>query len=110
MTTEMITLKLEQDFLKEIDATLKQARYQNRTEFIREALREKLQEIRTKDAVAAVAKIRGMVKRHVSEEEYEEARKNLPEHLDSDKLFRLVYGTDVPKDKEVPISRHKRTS
>ena len=40
MTTEMITLKLERKFLKEVDAVVSQNGYQNRTEFIRNALRE----------------------------------------------------------------------
>jgi Arc/MetJ-type ribon-helix-helix transcriptional regulator len=97
MTTAMITLKLEQEFLKEIDETCKQARYQNRTEFIREALREKLKEIQLRRALAAIEKMRGSATRHVSEEDYEQVRNNPPEHLDSEKLFRLAYGTDIPK-------------
>jgi len=39
MVTEMITVKLEKQFLHQIDDIVKKAGYQNRTEFIRGALR-----------------------------------------------------------------------
>ncbi len=41
MTTEMITVKMENKFLEDIDSIVKREGYQNRTEFIRNALREK---------------------------------------------------------------------
>jgi len=43
MVTEMITLKLEDKFLKEIDRIAKENHYHNRTEFIRNALRDQLE-------------------------------------------------------------------
>jgi Arc/MetJ-type ribon-helix-helix transcriptional regulator len=97
MPTTMITLKLEDDFLKEIDALIKDANYQNRTEFIREALREKLQDVRKQEAMAQLRKIIGSSKRKVSDEEYEDARSKLPDSTDLAKLFRLMRDADVPK-------------
>ena len=51
MTTDMITVKLEDTFLKNIDETVKKEGYQNRTEFIRAALREKIEEAKLKEAM-----------------------------------------------------------
>ena len=39
MVTEMITLKLDDQFLEEVDKAVKSAGYHNRTEFMRNALR-----------------------------------------------------------------------
>ena len=50
MVTEMITLKLEKGFLKEVDKTVKERGFHNRTEFIRNALRENMNEARKNEA------------------------------------------------------------
>ncbi len=74
MTTEMITLKLEHHFLQEIDTAVKKQRYHNRTEFIRQALREKIEKEELKHSLAALEKLRGASKRKTTDEEYETAR------------------------------------
>ncbi len=76
MTTEMITLKLEHHFLQEIDTAVKKQRYHNRTEFIRQALREKIEKEELKHSLAALEKLRGSSKRKTTDEEYETAREN----------------------------------
>ena len=43
MATELVTFKMEHNFLEEVDKTVKTAGFQNRTEFIRNALREKIE-------------------------------------------------------------------
>lgn len=63
MTTEMITLKLDSTFRKDLDRSLKEAGYHSRTEFIRTAIREKLEEIRMKQALIRFDKLRGSAKR-----------------------------------------------
>lgn len=73
MATEMITLKLEQHFLREIDSVVKQDNYQSRTEFIRDALRDKMDDIKLKAAALELAHLKGMVKRR-RKVDYEEAR------------------------------------
>ncbi len=75
MATEMITLKLEDKFLKAVDSVVEKEGYQNRTEFIRNALREKLDEIKMKKAMLEIAHLKGAAKRKISSEEYENARK-----------------------------------
>ena len=45
ITMESISLKLEPSILTEIDQSLQKHRYSTRTEFIRDAIREKLSDL-----------------------------------------------------------------
>jgi len=91
----MITLKLENRFLKSIDELVQRRGYQNRTEFIRSALREKVDDERYKEAAASIRPLLGASKKKTTEEEYERAReeayRSFPKTKEeSDKLFRSV--------------------
>jgi Arc/MetJ-type ribon-helix-helix transcriptional regulator len=86
MATEMITLKLEDKFLKEIDQVVKNESYQNRTEFIRASLRKNVDEVKLKKAMMALAPLRGAAKKKTTEEEYERIRAQVAEEFD--KKFR----------------------
>ena len=86
MVTEMITLKLEDRFLKEIDSIVKTENYQNRTEFIRAALRDKVETVEMKRFREELTKLKGSAKKKVSEEEYERVREQVFEEFD--KKFR----------------------
>jgi len=77
MATEMITLKLEDKFLKAVDDVVEKEGYQNRTEFIRNALREKLDEIKMKKAMLELARLKGAARKKISAEQYEKARARL---------------------------------
>lgn len=81
MTTEMITVKLEDVFLGDIDAIVKNEGYQNRTEFIRNALREKIEEIKLKKAMIELAHLKGFTKKKTTEENYEKIRAKAFEEL-----------------------------
>lgn len=83
MATEMITLKLDGAFLKQIDGIVKDGNYQNRTEFIRNALREKVDAVKLKQAMIEIGKIRGAGKRAVqtTDEELEAIREQAFEEL-----------------------------
>ncbi|HLC80285.1 MAG TPA: ribbon-helix-helix domain-containing protein [Candidatus Nanoarchaeia archaeon] len=74
MTTEMITVKLEDAFLGDIDTIVKNEGYQNRTEFIRNALREKIEEIKLRKAMMELAHLKGSAKKRATEESYEKIR------------------------------------
>ncbi|MFH1917193.1 MAG: ribbon-helix-helix domain-containing protein [Nanoarchaeota archaeon] len=63
MPTELITLKLDSEFRKEMDRHLKQAGFHSRTEFIRTAMREKLEEIRMKQALMRFDRLQGRMPR-----------------------------------------------
>lgn len=46
---ENISLKLEKEFLKAIEAVMKKHNYMTRTEFIREAIREKVKKLEERE-------------------------------------------------------------
>lgn len=81
MSTEMITIKLEDNFLNEIDTVVEEQGYQNRTEFIRNALREKIEETKMKEALLELTHLKGAAKKKISAEEYERVRKIAFEQL-----------------------------
>lgn len=74
MTTGMITVKMEKSFLKKIDQIVKKEYYQNRTEFIRAALREKVDYEQLKRKYPDIVQLKGAAKRKVTDGEYDRAR------------------------------------
>ena len=86
MATEMITVKMDDAFLNDIDAVVKKEKYQNRTEFIRAALREKIDELKLKKAMMEIAHLKGASKKKTSDEELEKIRERAFEEFD--KKFR----------------------
>ena len=74
MATDMITVKLEDIFLNDIDSIVKNEGYQNRTEFIRNALREKIEEIKLRKAMMELANLKGSAKKRTTEASYEKIR------------------------------------
>jgi metal-responsive CopG/Arc/MetJ family transcriptional regulator len=81
MTTEMITVKLEDSFLDNIDNIVKKEGYQSRTEFIRNALREKVEASRLRDAMAELSHLKGASKKKTSDEELERIREKAFEDI-----------------------------
>ncbi|MBI2101315.1 ribbon-helix-helix protein, CopG family [Candidatus Woesearchaeota archaeon] len=82
MTTEMITLKLDDMFLKEIDSIVEKQGYHNRTEFIRNALREKVEDTKIKDAMIQIAHLKGASKKKTSDADLEKIREKVFNELD----------------------------
>lgn len=74
MVTEMITFKMDDLFLGEVDNIVKIEGYQNRTELIRAALREKIEAIKLKKAMIELAHLKGSIKKKTTEEDYEKVR------------------------------------
>ncbi|MBW2965635.1 ribbon-helix-helix domain-containing protein [Candidatus Woesearchaeota archaeon] len=81
MTTEMITVKMDDKFLEDVDSVVKKEGYQNRTEFIRNALREKVEEAKLKEAMMEIAHLKGAAKKKTTEKEFEEIREKAFEEL-----------------------------
>jgi len=69
---ETVSLKMENALLSEIDGLLKSHRYSTRTEFIREAIRDKLKDFEKEDAIKKLEKLKGAAKVHVSDERLHE--------------------------------------
>ena len=74
---EAICVKLDENFLKNMDKTMKENNYTTRTEFIREALRDKLKELKDDPVIKALRKFQGSAKVHVSDERHEEIREQV---------------------------------
>lgn len=83
MATEMITVKMEDVFLREIDRVVEKQGYQNRTEFIRNALREKVEEAKIKEAMMQLARLKGASKKKTSDEDLEKIREMAFKELDA---------------------------
>ncbi len=80
---EAISLKLEQGILKEIDENLAKHRYSTRTEFIRDAIREKLSDIEKEKLLKNIEKLQGNSKHRTTDEQQHEARERLVKKYDS---------------------------
>lgn len=79
---ESISLKLEDNILTEIDKMLARHRYSTRTEFIRDAIREKLSDLEKDELLKVVAKLRGSSKYKTSDEQLHAAREKSFEMLE----------------------------
>jgi Arc/MetJ-type ribon-helix-helix transcriptional regulator len=71
---ETISLKMDSEMLTSIDSTMKKHKYSTRTEFIRSAIREKLDKMSREELLRLFLSFRGKAKRHVSDEEFERNR------------------------------------
>ncbi|MBW2993626.1 ribbon-helix-helix domain-containing protein [Candidatus Woesearchaeota archaeon] len=74
MVTELVTFKLDNKFLKEVDSISRKSGFSSRTDFIRNALREKVDEIKLKKAMMEIAHLKGASKKKISDKDYERAR------------------------------------
>jgi len=82
METELVTFKMEQGFLKDVDETVKMAGFQNRTEFIRAALREKVEGIKLKQAMMELGKMKGKSSVKTGEDERAAIREKVFEEFE----------------------------
>jgi metal-responsive CopG/Arc/MetJ family transcriptional regulator len=71
---ETISFKLQEDIVKQIDNMLKPLHFSNRTEFIREAIRDKLNDAEKEEIIMQLAMVKGSLKGKAKMGE-EEARK-----------------------------------
>ncbi|MEK6826178.1 MAG: ribbon-helix-helix domain-containing protein [Nanoarchaeota archaeon] len=74
---QTITIKMEDKLLEEIDQKLADNRYSTRTEFIRDAIREKLSDLEKEELLKTIAKLRGSSKRKTTDKQLHEARERL---------------------------------
>ena len=91
MATQMITVKLDDSFLKDVDQVVRTKGYQNRTEFIRNALRETVDKAKMEEAILELAHLKGTAKKRTSAKEYEIVRKRAFEELEKLNWFLLAY-------------------
>jgi len=69
---ETVTFKLQEEIIEKMDSFLKPLHFSNRTEFIREAIREKLNKIEKDPVIEALEKFKGSANAHVSDKRLHE--------------------------------------
>ena len=74
---QIINFKLQENIIKEIDRSLKSFNYNNRTEFIREAIRDKIEELDTKRRLRMAEKALASAPRKVSDRQIKQARERI---------------------------------
>ena len=75
---KVVTLKMEESFLKSIEKAMKKNHYSTKTEFIREALRDKLEQLDKEERIKQLSKVYGAGKEkyaHVKDKDLKRARK-----------------------------------
>jgi metal-responsive CopG/Arc/MetJ family transcriptional regulator len=76
-----ISLKMDDDLLEEIDAKLQEHRYSTRTEFIRDAIREKLTELEKQRLLQQLDEVHGRSTGQTTDEELHAIREALAKEL-----------------------------
>lgn len=71
---ETISIRFEESFLRYMEKIMKGHRYSTKTEFIREAIRDKIDNLETKAALKRLEKVYGFSKRKTTDEELHKAR------------------------------------
>ena len=79
---EAVSLKLEDEFLHDIEKTMKKHRYTTKTEFIREAIRDKMKDLEKEEALLRLEKAYGASKRKTTDEQLHKAREEAFKELD----------------------------
>lgn len=70
---EPITIRFEDTFLEDIEKVMKKHRYATVSEFVREAIRERIKDLEKEEALARVRKLYGASKRKTTDEELHKA-------------------------------------
>lgn len=78
---ETVSIKMEEDFNKDIEKTMKKHRYSTKTEFIREAIRDKIKDLEKEAALERARKLFGSSKRKTTDEELHKAGERAFEEL-----------------------------
>jgi metal-responsive CopG/Arc/MetJ family transcriptional regulator len=83
---EIISVKFQEDVMKKVDRSIAEHNFNSRTEFIREAVRDKLDELKKEDLIKELMKFRGKAPKKTTDEERarvrEEVSKELMEYYD----------------------------
>lgn len=74
---ETITFKLQEDILRKIDTVLKPLNFSNRTEFIRESIRDKLNSLEKDVVLQQLLAFKGAAKKSISDEELHQIREKV---------------------------------
>ena len=82
ITMETVSVKFEDDFFKDVKKAMKKHRYTTTTEFVREAVRDKIIDLEKQQALMRLEKVYGMSKRKTTDEELHKIREKIFWELD----------------------------
>ena len=71
---EIVSVKFQEDVLKKVDDTISKHNFNSRTEFIREAVRDKLEDLSREDLIKEFMKFRGKAPKQTTDEERAKTR------------------------------------
>lgn len=74
---EAISLKLDGTFLSRIEETMRKYHYTTKTEFIREAIRDKISALEKAQMLAALDRVAGSSKRRTTDAQLHQVREQL---------------------------------
>ncbi len=83
---ETVSIKLEKDFAKDLQGVMRKHRYVTKTEFIREAIRDKIKDLEKEDALLRAKELYGASKRKTTDQELHKAREKAFDELEKEVL------------------------
>lgn len=79
---ETVSIKLEEDFARLVEKVMKRHHYATKTEFIREAIREKVKDFEKEESIARVRALYGSSKHKTTDEDLHRAGEKAVEELE----------------------------
>jgi metal-responsive CopG/Arc/MetJ family transcriptional regulator len=81
MALEVVTVKFQDDILKRIDESIEKHNFNSRTEFIREAVRDKLANLTKEELIEKFLSFRGKANKKTTIEENRKTREEVGREL-----------------------------
>ncbi len=78
---EVVSVKFQENVLKKIDSSMSRHNFNSRTEFIREAVRDKLEELNREELIQEFMKFRGKSKVKTTYEQNRKTREEVGKEL-----------------------------
>jgi Arc/MetJ-type ribon-helix-helix transcriptional regulator len=78
---DTISFKLQEDIVKTMDKLIKPLHFNNRTEFIREAIREMIWKVEAEITIKKLEKYKGAAKVRTTDEQFEKGREEVGNRL-----------------------------
>ena len=81
---EAVSLKLDDGFLRDIESIMKKHRYTTKTEFIREAIRDKIRDLEKEELLLKAKNLYGASKRKTTDAQLHKAREKAFREIDKE--------------------------
>jgi len=81
---ETVSIKLEENIAKDLEKAMKRNHYMTKTEFIREAIRDKMKDLEKEEMLLRVKKMYGASKRRTTDKQLHEAGEKAFEDLEKE--------------------------